>query len=150
MNPPNPVVVARHETGLGVLGYASLLKVHKALVQYAEQGCYRKIPTCYLTSPNSGVTVRDLPAYTAFRLAKRRQFPVDLFPVDPLPPVELFTHLGLRPYSFACTFCVQPVESQKLLRQPRRLPINVTEALLQVGLTFSWVQKFEELCRGTQ
>ena len=145
MHPTNPLVEARHETGLSVLGYASLLRVHKALVQYAEQGCYRKIPPCYFV-PHSGVTVLDLVPYTQFRVVKRQQFSPELFPVDPLPPEELFKFLGLRPYSFACTFCVQPVEAQKLLLSPKRLPLNVTEALLQVGLTFSWIQKFEELC----
>jgi hypothetical protein len=139
-----------------VLELAHHLGTHKSLIQFAEQGCYRKIPPPYSTQKPSDNPnfARSFPVdpfnapsqYLEFRVEKRRNnFTEESFPVEPPKTLKiLLEYLELNPYQFACRICVQPTEVQKLLLGVRRrLPLNLQEGFLQVGLKFNWVQDFE-------
>lgn len=143
--PTNPLVTARLAKSLTVLSYARYLGVHKSLIQFSEQGCYRKIPPPYFRA--NAVDYYVAPElYHKFRIAKRlRNSQHFVFPVEaPDNFAELLEFLQLNPYQFACKFCVQPTEVQKLSQGIRsRLPLNLQEALIQIGLPYDWVKDLE-------
>lgn len=144
--PQNPLVLARLTAGLTVLQYARTLGVHKSLIQFSEQGCYRKIPPPYFRVGAVDYYVAP-ELYHKFRIAKRQRNASQFtFPVEaPGTFANLLDFLQLKPYQFACKFCVQPTEVQKLKDGVRqRLPLNLQEALIQIGLPYEWVKELEK------
>lgn len=158
--PQNPLVTARTAGGLQpldqrpssnpvpltVIQMARYLGTTKSLVQFAEQGCYRKIPPPYFRAGAVDNYVAP-ELYHKFRLAKRQRTATQLtFPVDPPQTFALLLDfLDLNPYQFACRLCVQPSEVQKLTsRVKQRLPLNLQEALIQIGLPWEWVKELEK------